>query len=313
VSKWCTEIRGEVLVFFEGHWSKSKELYESIQSSTLDNLVLPEGMKDSLYRDFAQFFASKVIYERHNIPWKRGALFIGPAGNGKTHTVKALINALKVPCLYVRSFRAQYGSTYSCVSQAFERARQAAPCLLVLEDLDSLVDDRNRSFFLNEMDGFYSNAGILVLATTNHAERLDPAILDRPSRFDRKYTFALPAEKERLAYLRLNNEELESSVRLSANELSEIARATEAFSYAYLKELVLSSLMAWIHNRHLRVKDVMLTQVDSLREQMKTALAAPPIPMGVDFEQLQSHFGPRFFGSTISRLSMGEEEDHLGE
>jgi len=154
VSKWCSEIRGEVLVFFEGHWAKDKELFKSIQSSTLDNLVMPSGVKEQLYRDFAQFFESKAVYERHNIPWKRGALFLGPAGNGKTHAVKALVNALKVPCLYVRSFQAEYNSTFQCVNEAFKRARESAPCILVLEDVDSLVDDNNRSFFLNEMDGF---------------------------------------------------------------------------------------------------------------------------------------------------------------
>ena len=60
----------------------------------------------------------------------------------------------------------------------------------------------NRSFFLNEMDGFAANGGILTLATSNHPERLDPAIVQRPSRFDRTYRFDLPAQRERAAYMR---------------------------------------------------------------------------------------------------------------
>jgi SpoVK/Ycf46/Vps4 family AAA+-type ATPase len=69
-----------------------------------------------------------------------------------------------------------------------------------MEDIDSMVTDKIRSLFLNELDGFATNVGVVVLATTNHPERLDPAILDRPSRFDRKYYFELPAEAERRAY-----------------------------------------------------------------------------------------------------------------
>lgn len=61
-----------------------------------------------------------------------------------------------------------------------------SPCVLILEDLDSLINDANRSFFLNQLDGLENNDGILVIGSTNHFERLDPAITKRPSRFDRK-------------------------------------------------------------------------------------------------------------------------------
>ena len=57
---------------------------------------------------------------------------------------------------------------------------------MVLEDLDSLINDGNRSFFLNQLDGLENNDGLLVIGSTNHYERLDPAITKRPSRFDRK-------------------------------------------------------------------------------------------------------------------------------
>lgn len=68
----------------------------------------------------------------------------------------------------------------------FTKARQLSPCVLVLEDLDSLINERNRSFFLNELDGLEGNDGILLMGTTNHFDRLDPGLSSRPSRFDRK-------------------------------------------------------------------------------------------------------------------------------
>src|SRR4029077_18785777 len=110
--------------------------------------------------------------------------------------------------------KAQYSTDHAQIRSVFERARKTTPCLLVLEDLDSLINDLNRSFFLNELDGFAANTGILVLATTNHPERLDPALLNRPSRFDRKYLFALPAHTERHAYICAWNAALEPALQI---------------------------------------------------------------------------------------------------
>ena len=72
------------------------------------------------------------------------------------------------------------------MADVFDKARQLAPCVLVLEDLDSLINDKNRSFFLNQLDGLQSNDGLFIIGTTNHFDRLDPGLNSRPSRFDRK-------------------------------------------------------------------------------------------------------------------------------
>jgi len=88
-----------------------------------------------------------------------------------------------------------------------------------------------------EPDGFAGNTGILTLATTNHPERLDPAIVDRPSHFDRKYLFDLPAVEERHAYIAQWNRSLQPALRLSGAAVAAIAARTDDFSFAYLKEL----------------------------------------------------------------------------
>jgi DNA polymerase III delta prime subunit len=285
VCDWAAEVRGEVLVFDRGYWSKSDKLYEAIQSATFDNLILPTALKEEIQTDFRQFFASREVYERYRIPWKRGVLFLGPPGNGKTHTVKALINQLGKPCLYVKSFKARYSTEHETIHAVFERARQTTPCLLVLEDLDSLINDRNRSFFLNELDGFANNTGVVVIASTNHPEKLDPAILDRPSRFDRKYTFAMPAPEEREAYIAHWNTALEPDMRLSGMGLTEIVALTEGFSFAYLKELFLSSMMRWIAAPQSGQMDTaMRSQVLLLRQQMRQHAAPNPEPPSEDSE-----------------------------
>ncbi|MEJ6485104.1 ATP-binding protein [Nostoc punctiforme UO1] len=273
VCEWNSEIRDELLVFEDGYWDKNPELFQSIQSSTFENLVLHKTLKQDIQDDLINFFASRETYANYSVPWKRGILFIGSPGNGKTHTVKALINQMQQPCLYVKSFKSEYATDSDNIRKVFKQARQSAPCVLVLEDIDSLLNDENRSFFLNELDGFASNEGIVTIATTNHPERLDSAISDRPSRFDRKYHFDLPAFPERETYIRLWNDKLNSEMGLSEQAVSQMAALTEGFSFAYLKELFLSSMIRWIGAMETGgLEKIMISQVAILREQMSSTI-----------------------------------------
>ncbi|HEX6478890.1 MAG TPA: ATP-binding protein, partial [Ktedonobacteraceae bacterium] len=154
VCAWNVEVRGEVLVFDGGCWQKDRHLFKSIKGATLENLILRGNLKQDIYDDLVQFFAARETYETYGIPWKRGIIFVGPPGNGKTHAVKAIINAIQQPCLYVKSFKVEHRTDEDNIRIVFDRARKSAPCILVLEDLDSLVTSQNRSFFLNELDGF---------------------------------------------------------------------------------------------------------------------------------------------------------------
>jgi AAA+ superfamily predicted ATPase len=273
VCVWSCEVRGEILVCQHGYFDKDKELFDAIKSATFDNLVLRDCLKQEIQSDFTHFFNSRETCERYGIPWRRGALFIGPPGNGKTHTVKALINFLGRPCLYVRNF-AGYGDDEDDLAQnmaeVFRRARMT-PTIVVLEDLDSMINDKTRSFFLNELDGFRVNTGVVVLATTNHPEKLDTAILDRPSRFDRKYYFDLPADAERCAYIQHWNRDLQPELRVSERATPLAVKETAGFSFAYLKELFVASLAQWMSTSgKTSMDDVILAQAKSLRGQMNT-------------------------------------------
>ncbi len=270
VCKWSSEVRGEILVFHDGYFQKDKQLFNSIKNSTFDNLILPPHLKQQIQNDFQQFFNSSELYVQYGIPWKRGAIFIGPPGNGKTHALKALINQLAKPCLYIRSFKSEYETEQENMAEVFKRARITNPCIVVLEDLDSMIDNRNRLFFLNELDGFQSNEGVMVLATTNHPEKLDSSILDRPSRFDRKYYFQLPAEEERSAYIAKWNDELRAELRISEAAIAQVISESEGFSFAYLKELFMSSVIQWMSSGgNGSMDDVIQAETDLLRRQMK--------------------------------------------
>ena len=285
VCRHNSEVHAEVLVFSGGGWSKSEELHEDIKTADLGQLVLEGELKNEMIRDFTTFFASESLFRDYGLPWKRGALFLGPPGNGKTHMIKGLTQLLSKPVLYVKSFKHPYDTDHNCIQRVFKRAREMAPCMLILEDLDSLVDDGNRSFFLNEMDGFASNDGILTLATANFPEKLDPAILERPSRFDRKYHFELPGAECRMSFLANFGERLAPTFRLSSDSLEAVVDATEGFSFAYLKELYLSSLMAWVSAPEPKpdFTELMTSQTTTLLSQQHTdpgaVRAEPENPM----------------------------------
>lgn len=152
-----------------------------------------------------------------------------------------------------------YDRAPNMASEPFsKKARHSAPCILVLEDLDAMVVPKVRSFFLNELDGLAANAGILTIATTNHPERIDDAIVNRPSRFDVKYNFALPDIELRKAFAKKWIEKFGGSgekkedkddtkpvtrakgVKFAMEKediATKVAEMTEGFSFAFLKEL----------------------------------------------------------------------------
>lgn len=265
-------VDGQILVFGNGRWRKDKELMEQIESARMEDLILADGLREALAEDIEGFFVSRDLYESLGVAWKRGVILLGPPGNGKTHALKAIIQRLKVPCLYVRGFKSRWEHPTRNIEAVFKKAREMAPCLLVLEDLDSLIERSYLSYFLNEMDGFAANRGVLTVATTNHPDRLDPALLDRPSRFDRKVTFTLPGKKERRRFIAAMNERRPADLRLTEADVDEIAKRTKEFSFAYLKELHLSATMAWVGEREsCSMGEVTTRLIRTLRSQMRTA------------------------------------------
>jgi hypothetical protein len=282
VCAWCHLPRQELLVFNGGCWSKSHEMWASVQATSFEDLILAGALKDEIRGDLERFLHARADYARYRVPWKRGILFVGPPGNGKTHCLRASIRLLDVPCLYVQSIATKYDTEDSCIRSVFGHARELTPCCLVFEDLDAMVTPKNRSFFLNQLDGFEQNDGILTIATTNHPDRLDPAIVDRPSRFDRKYHFGLPASSERRAYVAMWQRRLDASMRAAAEEdaLAErLVEMTDGFSFAYVKELFVSSMVRWMAGpRDGSIAPILFEQLAVLREQMRSDALRPPEP-----------------------------------
>ncbi|KAK0660832.1 P-loop containing nucleoside triphosphate hydrolase protein [Cercophora samala] len=256
---WSCALHNEIYVYDNGVWNKDSMLWQSIHGASWDDVILEPAMKDALMSDVIGFFDARHVYQDLGLMWKRGIILHGLPGNGKTASIKALINSLeargqedsskRIPSLYVKAFDSCNGGKWS-IRYIFQHARKMAPCVLIFEDLDSLVLDEYRSYFLNEVDGLESNEGILMIGSTNHLSKLDPAIAKRPSRFDRKYHFKLPNEETRRRYAEYWRKKLESKPIVADRFEEEItclvAQMTEGFSFAYIRELFVSSLLALV-------------------------------------------------------------------
>jgi transitional endoplasmic reticulum ATPase len=106
--RWTSDLHEEIWVYDQGYWQKSKELYDSIRNAEWGSVILNEDMKKSIIDDHMSFFEARETYGRLKVPWKRGIIYYGPPGNGKTISIKAMMHTLysqksPIPTLYVRS------------------------------------------------------------------------------------------------------------------------------------------------------------------------------------------------------------------
>lgn len=106
--KWFNDLHDEIWVFDLGAWGKSRELFESARKASWDSVIMDAERKQAIIDDHMSFFDSRESYKKLGIPWKRGVIYYGPPGNGKTISIKAMMRQLyslkdPIPSLYVRS------------------------------------------------------------------------------------------------------------------------------------------------------------------------------------------------------------------
>jgi ATP-dependent 26S proteasome regulatory subunit len=204
------------------------------RDSKWEDIFLPNALKTSIKQTIEGFLNSREIYEEQGIAWRRGIIFHGHQGNGKSSLIKTIISNYDFKPVTVLP-----SANDDSMRDAFAYAEMQNPALLFFEDLDSLLQNVNASLFLNLMDGITSRNGILIVATANNLNAFADNIKDRPSRFDRKFEIPLPDEDMSSKYIKKW-----FGKTISNKEILKLAAFTfkNKFSYAYIKELYISSV-----------------------------------------------------------------------
>lgn len=166
------------------------------------SVVLPTGVMENLLQDLRGFFADKEWYANLSIPHRRGVLLYGPPGSGKTSTILAVASELRCQ-LYWIPISATWLSDAVLMKLLMDIPNKS---ILVLEDIDAAFVGRTRgeggnknltfSGLLNVLDGVFSSQGRVVFMTTNHIEKLDPALI-RPGRIDLRIEIGYPTIEQR--------------------------------------------------------------------------------------------------------------------
>jgi hypothetical protein len=259
------EDAAKVLLLKEQVQDQTERYLETMYSRTRlqgryawDAVVLDATTRRMVRTDFELFFQREDWFRQHNLPYRRGYLFWGPPGNGKSATLRVM-----AAHPYIRPYALDLSDAEeksSDVLHLFQKAAENTPALVILEDLDRAfptegkrTQERRVSFqtLLNCLDGVGTHDGVIVVATANDPTCLDPAILKRPGRFDRVVQFRNPdADLRREYYRRL-------SPILTGEQFEIVIEETEGFSFAQLRETyILGAQSAFEHGREVMVADV---------------------------------------------------------
>jgi cell division protease FtsH len=229
--------------------SKARLMTESKERKTFDDVAGVDEAKEDL-QEIVEFLKDPQKFQRLGGRIPRGVLLVGPPGTGKTLLARAIAGEAGVPFFsisgsdFVEMF---VGVGASRIRDMFEQAKKNAPCIIFVDEIDAVgrhrgaglgggSDEREQTLnqLLVEMDGFEANEGIILIAATNRADVLDPALL-RPGRFDRQIQVPNPDFIGRERILRVHTRK----VPLGADvDLKTIARGTPGFSGADLMNLV---------------------------------------------------------------------------
>ena len=238
---------GNSMMFNMGK-SNAKVYVKSSNGIKFSDVAGEDEAKENL-AEIVHYLHDPKQYEEIGASMPKGILLVGPPGTGKTMLAKAVAGEANVPFFsmsgseFVEMF---VGMGASKVRDLFSQAKEKAPCIVFIDEIDAIGqkrdgriggnDEREQTLnqLLTEMDGFEGNAGVIILAATNRPEVLDPA-LTRPGRFDRRVPVELPDLKGREEILRVHAKKIKTEPGI---DYSHIARMASGASGAELANIV---------------------------------------------------------------------------
>ena len=228
--------------------ANAKIYVEAQTGKTFADVAGEDEAKEAL-QEIVNFLHEPAKYAEIGAKLPKGALLVGPPGTGKTLLARAVAGEAKVPFFsisgseFVEMF---VGMGAAKVRDLFKQADEKAPCIVFIDEIDTIGKKRDSGFssndereqtlnqLLTEMDGFDPQKGVVILAATNRPDTLDPALL-RPGRFDRRIPVELPDLNGRIAILKVHSRDVKMSGDIN---FEVIARATSGASGAELANII---------------------------------------------------------------------------
>jgi AAA+ superfamily predicted ATPase len=244
--------RGKVISLdrSDGYSGKHTPVYvHKLHNVQRDEVILPEKTMRLLDRNIGDFVRQREKLRKLGLPIKKGLLFYGAPGTGKTHTVHYLAGQLPDHTTLLVT-----AEQVANLDHYFQFARFLQPAMIVIEDVDLIARDRGSMYgpcdesllnkLLNEMDGLREDAAILFILTTNRPQNLEAALASRPGRIDQAIEFPLPDENGRRLLVGL----YACGLRLDEDVVETIVSKTDKASAAFIKELMRRAAQFYIQN-----------------------------------------------------------------
>ena len=251
-------------------------LSEDSKKITFDKVAGLKEEKEEV-QELIDFLKNPKKFESLGARIPKGVLLVGPPGTGKTLLARAVAGEANVPFYYISGsdfVELFVGVGASRVRDMFKQAKQNAPCLIFIDEIDAVGrqrgaglggghDEREQTLnqLLTEMDGFGANSGIIIIAATNRPDVLDPALL-RPGRFDRQIQVSLPDVNGREEILEVH---AKNKIFAKGVNLKNIASRTVGFSGADLENLLNeAALLAVRRNK----KAITMAEIDEAHDRV---------------------------------------------
>jgi cell division protease FtsH len=269
---------GPASMMFNTGRNNAKVYVKSSNGITFADVEGEDEAKENLM-EIVDYLHNPNKYKEIGASMPKGVLLVGPPGTGKTMLAKAVAGEANVPFFsisgseFVEMF---VGMGASKVRDLFKQAKEKAPCIVFIDEIDAIGQKRNSgklggndereqtlNQLLTEMDGFEGNSGVIILAATNRPDSLDPA-LTRPGRFDRRVPVELPDLKGREAILRVHAKKIKVADNV---DFKQIARMASGASGAELANIINEAAL-----RAVRDNRKYATQAD-LEESIEVVIA----------------------------------------